>query len=453
VSLTSEIKRSFEHHPLVREGDRILAAFSGGPDSTALLWGLKQIAPDIGIQLHALHIDHVLDGDSSRRANLAKGICAALGVASSSQRCPVHEHSHPSESREAAARRVRYEALETHRRELGAACVVTAHHADDQIETLLIRLLYGTGIDGLAGIQPRQRHVVRPLLGLRRWELQEALTRSGLQPVQDPTNLQFDNIRNRVRHLLLPQLLEREPDLDVLLQKLAGTAQRSRSSVEIRLRKQLDVRRTETGGSMSRQALENLPAPLWPFALAIVHREAEVAYPPSAVACQELARQLGSSHRLGVDCGGGWRWQSHEDQLTLSKPPPSVPGFAYTVEAPGECEIPELALRFRIRRGAVEAWMFRPSSRRAGLDLPIGPGDRVIVRSRREGDRVRPFGCQYTRRLKDVLIDRRVPRHDRGRIPLLEVDLRLAWIPGVTVDDAFRVEAGGQAWVAELESI
>ena len=76
-----------------------------------------------------------------------------------------------------------------------------------------------------------------------------------------------------------------------------------------------------------------------------------------------------------------------------------------------------------------------------------------MVRSRRNGDRVRPFGCQYTRRLKDVLIDRQVPRQERDRIPLLEVDSRLAWIPGVTVDDTFRVEAGGQAWIAELESI
>ena len=130
-----------------------------------------------------------------------------------------------------------------------------------------------------------------------------------------------------------------------------------------------------------------------------------------------------------------------------------MPGFAYTVEAPGECEISELALRFRIRRGAVDAWMFRPSSRRAGLDLPIRSGDRVVVRSRRNGDRVRPFGCSYTRRLKDVLIDRRVPRHERSRLPLLEVDSRLAWIPGVTIDDAFRVEVGKRIWIAELESI
>jgi tRNA(Ile)-lysidine synthetase-like protein len=252
---------------------------------------------------------------------------------------------------------------------------------------------------------------------------------------------------------LLPHLLEDHPGLDDLLLELAQAAQRCRSSVETRLRGQLGLRRTDTGGSISRPALENLPLPLWPFALALAHRAADVAYPPSAVACQELQRQIGSSTRVGVDCGGGWRWQGQGDRVTLSKPQPSRPGFAYTVEAPGECEIPELALRFRIRRGAVEAWMFRPSSGRAGLDLPIRPGDYVIVRSRREGDRIRPFGSQYTRRLKDVLIDRRVPRQDRGSIPILEVDSRLAWIPGVTIDDAFRVEPGGQVWIAELESI
>ena len=97
--------------------------------------------------------------------------------------------------------------------------------------------------------------------------------------------------------------------------------------------------------------------------------------------------------------------------------------------------------------------MFRPSSHRAGLDLPIGPGDCVTVRSRREGDRIRPFGCQHTRRLKDVLIDRRVPRLERGRLPLLEVESRLAWIPGVTIDDSFRIGDKGRAWIAELESI
>jgi len=453
VTLLSEIRGFFEHHASVLEGDRLVVAFSGGPDSTALLWGLKQVAPDLGIQLHAIHIDHELDGDSHCRAALAQGLCTDLKVASTFLHHPIHECSAPGESLEVAARRIRYHVLETQRRKLGAAYIVTAHHADDQVETILIRLLYGTGIEGLAGIQPCQNQVVRPLLRLRRWEVHQALVHTGLECVQDPTNFHFGHARNRVRHLLLPNLLAREPGLDDLLAKLARTAYGSRSAVEGRLRQQLKVQRTQTGGSIERRALVSLPAALWPFALALVHRWVGIPYPPSTAARLELERQLRSSHRVGVDCGGGWRWQSQGDQLTLSKPPPSVPGFAYTVEAPGECEIPELALRFRIRRGAVDAWMFRPSSRRAGFDLPIGPGDRVIVRSRRAGDRIRPFGCQYTRRLKDVLIDRRVPRQERGRLPLLEVDSRLVWIPGVTIDDAYRVAAGGRAWIAELESI
>ena len=77
----------------------------------------------------------------------------------------------------------------------------------------------------------------------------------------------------------------------------------------------------------------------------------------------------------------------------------------------------------------------------------------MTVRSRQVGDRIRPFGCLYTRRLKDVLIDRRVPRYERSRLPLLEVDSRLAWIPGVTIDDSFKVETGKRVWIAELESL
>lgn len=453
MRLLSEITEFFRQlHDRV-EGTRIVVAFSGGPDSTALLWGLQQVSGDLGVEVHAVHIHQGWDGDSRRRAERASEICHDLGIAYSVRSSPIDPQSIVGQGLEAAARQLRYQELESQRQELSAAFVATGHNADDQTETLLIRLLYGTGIEGLAGIRARRAQVVRPLLDMRRQEISLALTEANLHPLQDPTNYHLDGTRNRIRHCLLPHLLESDPGIEVSLSRLSGSAVRAQRSLDKLLRHRLEMRRSLSGVTLNRLLLERLPNSLWGFALASAHRLAGISYPPSAASRKELRRQLGPGSTVGVDCGAGWRWRGLDDQLLLTRPSPSAPGFAYTVQAPGECEIPELGLRFRLRRGAVETWMFRPSSRRAGLDLPIRPGSSVVVRSRRAGDRFRPLGCPYTRRLKDVLMDRRVPRQERGRLPLLEVDSRLAWIPGVTIDDAFRIGEVKRVWIAELESI
>jgi tRNA(Ile)-lysidine synthase len=127
-----------------------------------------------------------------------------------------------------------------------------------------------------------------------------------------------------------------------------------------------------------------------------------------------------------------------------------VPDFTYTLEIPGELYIPEIAVRMRLSRRAVEPWMFRGLPGRAGLALPLAEGGCVTVRNRRPGDRIRPLGASGSRRLKDVLIDRRVPVQERRRLPLLCVGEWIAWAPGVTIDQRFCLEGHATAWVAEV---
>ncbi len=126
-------------------------------------------------------------------------------------------------------------------------------------------------------------------------------------------------------------------------------------------------------------------------------------------------------------------------------------GFAYTLEVPGELAIPEIGLRIAVRRGAAAPWMFAGAARRAGLALPLEAGEPLTVRSRRPGDRLRPLGSPGNRRLKELLIDRRVPCEARDRLPLLCVGEAIAWVPGVAVDERFRLApAAADAWIAEL---
>ncbi len=477
---------------LLAAGDRLLVAFSGGPDSTALLAALAGWAPARGVALAAAHLDHGLDAGSAGRARAAAGLAAALGVACTVRRIAVAGRARPGESREAAARRVRYAFLEGERRRLGARWIATAHHRDDQAETVLLRLLDGSGAAGLAGIRARPAggteaavdvsgaepalagfrrgpgRVVRPFLGVGRDELRRALAGTGLVPVNDPTNRDLAVPRNRVRHRLLPALGALRGGgrgLAARLGAVADAAAGAAAAVDRHLLDRLSPRRRPAGGvGVERAELAALPPPLLPAALALLHRLAGASYPPGRAARAELGRQLataavagGAGGAVGCDCGDGWRWSGDGPLVVVSRrgrreaPAP----FTYTLEAPGELEIPELSLRFRLVRGRFEGWMLRGERRRAGLALPLGPGDAVTVRGRRPGDRLRPLGAPGERRLKEVLIDRRVPRAERDRLPLLclgEGGGRVAWVPGVTIDERFRLAPdAAEAWLAAIE--
>ncbi|HET9228756.1 MAG TPA: tRNA lysidine(34) synthetase TilS [Thermoanaerobaculia bacterium] len=417
----------------------LIAAFSGGPDSTALLLGLTRL----GYEVTAAHLDHAMDPGSAKRAEAAARIAAGLGVPFVAER---REVLRLGESPEAAARRMRYEFLEEVRVRHGARWIATAHHRDDQAETVLLRLMFGSGIEGLGGIRPVHGFVVRPLLGVPRRELLAFL--GDLEPVRDPTNEDLRLPRSRVRHLLRPRL-----DADDLLLKIADRARSASARLERKVSTHLDVQEMEEGIAVERAALERLPAGLLPFALAWLHRRAGAPYPAGSPARAELLRQLGRKHAR-CDCGDGWRWETSGELLLLRRVPVEekpMGGFSYTLEIPGEVEIPEIAVRVGIERRPVEPWMFSGSPRRAALSLPLAEGGRVTVRNRRPGDRIHPLGADGSRKLKDLLIDRRVPRRERDRLPLICVDDRIAWVPGVTIDQRFRIAGETTAWTAWMK--
>ncbi len=477
MDLLHHLELFFREQAPLAPGEGLVVAFSGGPDSTALLLAASRLARLRGVPVAAAHLDHGLDTGSAGRAEEAARIADRLGAPLVRERREVRALRRPGESPEAAARRVRYAFLDEVRRARNARWVATAHHRDDQAETVLLRLLFGSGLEGLAGIRPVQDAVVRPFLDLPRSMLRAAVEAAGLAAVEDPTNSDLAVPRNRVRHRLLPALIggqqgqqglqgQQRPErgaslvsleslLSFELAKLAGRAHNAMAALDRRLSGLLRIEVLTDGVAAGREALERLPAALLPHALAVLHRRAGVPYPAASTARAELLRQLaGSADGLGCDCGGGWRWESAGDRLTLRRAAPEdAPVFSYTLEAPGELPIPELGVRVGLHRRPVEPWMFQGASHRAGLALPLAPGDRVTVRNRRPGDRLHPLGAGGSRRLKEVLIDRRMPRHQRDRLPLLCIGERIAWVPGVTIDQRFRIAGQATAWVATLEDM
>jgi tRNA(Ile)-lysidine synthase len=454
VRLLSALDRFFSETVPLEPGDGLLVAYSGGPDSTALLWGLEQLRASRGFELGAAHVDHAIDLESAHRAEAALQLGKRIGVEVSIERCAIDERERRRRGLEAAARLVRYRALEQRRSELGARYIATAHHRDDQIETVLLRLMQGSGWEGLAGIPERNDRLVRPLLGLGRAELEEELGGTGgarLRPVADPTNTELAQLRNRLRQHLLPYLEGVSPGIGGGCVRLGASAAAARGRVEAALRPVLEPRATADRASISLAGLRALPPSLLPSAAALLHRTAGADYPPPLSAVAELARQLREGGRIGGDCGGQWRWEESGERLWLRRRSAPVADFSYRLAVPGAVDLAEISLRLKVVRTPVASWMFRGSPTRTGLGPALRQGDSIVVRNRRPGDRLRPLGCSYTRRLKDVLIDRQIPRDLRDRIPLLCVGDQIAWVPGVTIDDDFRIGDEEQAWCAQLE--
>lgn len=287
--------------------------------------------------MFAAHLDHGMDPGSAGRAAAAGRAALGLGVAIRVGRREVLRERRVGESREEAARRVRYAFLEEVRAAAGARWIATAHHRDDQAETVLIRLRQGSGVGGLAGIRPVQGRVVRPLLELPRSALAEALRGAGVEPVDDPTNQDLAAARNLVRHRLLPALAADDPALAGRLARLAAVAERAGQEVERRLSALLPVVAVPGGVAVRWRDFVALPAPLAPFALAVLHRRAGAPYPAGLPARSELLRQLAAGdprRRVGCDCGRGWRWERRGELLALRRAgalPPAPRAASYTL--------------------------------------------------------------------------------------------------------------------------
>ncbi|GMU67476.1 MAG: hypothetical protein AMXMBFR36_37500 [Acidobacteriota bacterium] len=544
--LRRELALALERAPPAA-AERWLVAFSGGPDSLALAAALAPIAAHHGVELHLLHVDHRLDAHAGVRAARAQQLGSLLRLPFRLEVVDVAAARRRGESPEAAARRVRYAILERVRAELGATRILTAHQRDDQVETVLLRLLRGGPVESLAGIPERRGAIWRPLLAMPRAEIERFLAAAGLEAIADPTNRDPTIARNLVRHHLLPRLRAEDPGVDELLlalgRRAAALAARlervfaardqdkdrnpsverrglkyqatTKTSIEGQSRpsgrsqavaapagagaprrtlgpaRRIELTsnaRTGVSSSPSTESLRlglglvdgpasgrelpfelevpellELPAGLRTRALRWHLVRAGLELLPPLAATEGFVSSLARAERARLAWGGegcAWELRVALGRVRLAARPAAPESrtgtFSYTSLIPGEVELSELGLRLRIRRSGVEPWMFSGDPRRAALALPepLPVPAVVTARNRRPGDRLRPLGGPGERKLKDLLIDRGIPARERDRLPIVEIGARIAWVPGVTIDERFRLAAGTEvAWVVELEGI
>jgi tRNA(Ile)-lysidine synthase len=226
MHLPEQLRAALQQNRLIEPADTVLVAVSGGLDSMVLLRLLHSLRDQFRLHLHVGHFDHRMRPDSDCDAAWVAQVCEELQVACTVGSAPIVPRN------EQEARKLRYDFLELTADTIGANRIATAHHADDQAETVLFRVLRGTGVDGLAGIPERRGRIVRPLLPFRRSELKRWAEETRLDWREDPSNTTRVYARNRIRLDVLPRLEAESPGASRALTRLARAAARTRAAWE-----------------------------------------------------------------------------------------------------------------------------------------------------------------------------------------------------------------------------
>lgn len=412
----------------------VLVAVSGGLDSTVLLDLTRRVAEQRQWQPIVAHLDHAIHADSGAVAAGVERLARRLGLAFVVGRIELGP-----DATETRARAARMRWLEETRRRVGARYILLAHQADDQAETVLMRLLRGTGPAGLAGMPARRGALVRPLLPFTRQTLLRYARAEGLEWCEDSANQDPRHLRSWIRRDVLPRLAERLPDVGRRLHDAGRHAGRDRRAWAAALGQWpgLDYRRESRVRSVKWPVLASLPASLRIALIQSVARRSGAIPGPRRIGAALGALAAGQSGNT-ADLGAGWSLELAFDRLRLLPPgrtprPETLPIAGDHGEATwGGFQVrwePEIAPRSQPRDGDT-AW-FIPDS--------------LILRPWREGDRLSPLGGRGHRLAVRCFQDAKVPSSERRGWPMLEGGGELAWIPGVCRSDRLVPRAGDPA--------
>lgn len=405
---------------------RVVVAVSGGLDSCVLLHLARFGGAELGHEWIVAHFDHRMRPSSAGDARWVAGLARAW-------RLPVEIGRAPTElASEEAAREARYEFLAEVRERTGASLVLTGHHADDQAETVLFRLLRGTGSKGLGGIPARRgAAIVRPLIDVWRSELLDYARGVHLSWREDPTNRSAAYARNVIRHRILP-VVERlvAPGARRALLRLADVATEDEAAWESVLpgiMQPLDVRKSGRGLSLDRARLQELHPGVRARVLRALAGRLGVSLDHAATRLAVDFAAFGASGRA-IDLGGSVSFGVELDRCVLGRPMPLGEDRPLAIRdaGPGRGAVVLAGHTVPVAWGGDEALTLERWAS-FGVEAIRFP---LVVRSRRPGDRIRLPGG--TKKVKKVMLESRIPPSERHRVPLLvDAEGTVLWIAGL----------------------
>jgi tRNA(Ile)-lysidine synthase len=449
-----KILEEIHKHQMIQAGDRLLVAVSGGPDSMALLHWLWQQRRKLHITVRAIHLNHQFRGsEADEDQNYVEETCLAWGIPCSSTAIDVSHYAKEHKlSKQVAARECRYKYFEQVAQELGYNKLCLAHHSDDQLETVVMRFIRGAGLGGLSGIpavrQTESVQIIRPFMTVRKDHIEAYCQAQQIHPRLDQSNLRDDYTRNKIRHHIVPQLLELNPQLHQVIHEMTDTLSTEDRFLDELAKNYIDsvIESNELHKlTINLRFFQEVPLALQRRLILLL-----LSYLPAKRSDwnkihieQMLSLMNNNKGTKQLHLPNGVRVTREYDYLYLSldneESNRSDECMAYLEYLPEEGEFILLPASYRISimtHALPEAWgagehenkslpTYRASFDVDQLSFPLA------VRNRRAGDQIQPLGMDGNKKVKDIFIDKKVPLSERSEWPLIVDQEAIIWIPGL----------------------
>lgn len=453
------VLRFIQQNHLIPSRKRVLVAVSGGPDSVCLLHILLQLRKELDISLYIAHLNHGLRGEESDMdARYVLDLAQKLDVPVKVEKGNItgYQDEHHL-SLEEAAREVRYGFLAQAAETVGADLVAVGHTLNDQVETILLHLIRGTGTRGLRGLQAsqvlkfdsRKLLVIRPLLEIRREDTEEYCKRFDLQPCLDSSNLSLSMLRNRIRHELLPLLKNYNPGISESILRTGWIAQDDLAFLESESLLAWDkiVAKEKNTFIFEKKSFKGLPTALQRQLLRMAIdnllgtlKDIETRH------IEEILQVLSKPAGRQISLPEGLVFSIEYDRFLLSlntqelNPFPVLEG-SYEIKLPGATHIPGWTIKTSIqapKKSPADLKYKKRDSFFASFDKDCA-GDKIILRCRRKGDSFQPLGMTHLKKVGEFMLDSRIPRSWRDSIPVFCNTEQIIWIAGYRIDERVKV--------------
>ncbi len=457
IFMVKKFEETIVNYGMLNRGNGVVVACSGGIDSMTLLHLFSLFAKNWDLRLAVAHLNHGLRGEEADKdETFVRQRTEALGVPFFSKRIDLKSlAAEKGQNLQEAGREVRYRFFEEVSDKTGGNRIAFGHNADDQAETVIMRIVRGAGLKGLGGIPPVRGNIIRPLIEITREEIGVYGLAEKIEFREDPSNADKKYLRNRVRHDVIPLLKALNPNACVELCNLSGFARDANAYLEEEAARAFARISLSTGGDdgtvcLNLAKINGLPSILKRKVIFSAIEELTGSrsgfYSSHIVSVEALLEKGQSGSALHLPKGvrvvveyGKALFSTMRDET----PPP----YRYELNFPGETVIPEAGMTLlAVKRGAID------EKEEIGDDRLLLDLSRIeqplLVRNFREGDRIRLPGMSGRKKLKSLFIDEKVPRAKRRRIPLVVSGDEILWVVGVRKSKLFLASSGSKEVVS-----
>ena len=445
MDILKKVKQTIEKYNMITKQDHVLIGLSGGPDSVFLLQILSMLKPEYRLNISAAYIDHGLrPGDVPGEIEFCKNLCNSFDINFYTQSIDVKSYAQKQRMNiQEAARILRYGALDQISININAHKIAVAHNADDQAETVIMRLLRGAGPAGLSGIPPVRKKIIRPIIDIEREEIEKFLSEKNIPFIIDPSNASLKYLRNRIRHNLMPVIKSLSPQATKIISKTADILREENDYINVNVTKalmRLMSRRTDKSVELFCNPMEVLNLVILRRALRFVIDSVAGLKGLTFDHIEDIVNLI-KKGRSGdrIYLPKGIRAIKGYSTLTITAEPPGKLS-TYKITEPHDIYLKESSIVLSLKEIKREDIQNLGDGKntiyidRDKIEFPL------IIRARKPGDYFYPFGFGRRKKLQDFFVDEKVPRDERDTIPVIESKGEIICIAGYRLDDRFKID-------------